>query len=60
MKKKMAVTILATISMAFVIGSTVILYNSGGWEKVAFFWLLLASIMFIAGLIVWCINQIES
>jgi hypothetical protein len=60
MKRKIAITVLVIIGLAFIIGSTIILHKSGGWGIVAFFWVLMVGIFLTAGAIVWCINQIQS
>lgn len=60
MKRTIAIAILILIVLAFIMGSTIILHKAGGWREVAALWTLLVGIFIIAGIIVWCINQIES
>lgn len=59
MKRIIAIAVLIIIGLAFIIGSTIILYNSGGWGKVALFWLLMGSILLVAGILDWCVDQIS-
>jgi hypothetical protein len=56
-KKYIARTGIALMIVAFITGSRILLYNSGGWIAIGQFWSLLVFIFLTAFAIKWCIEN---